>query len=58
MSEIKTSVSCQVLERSIYHLVLKASGYVVDQSSFPLIALFWLKIGGCRGENWLSGNQV
>ena len=36
----------------------KHSDYVVEQSSFPLIALFWLKIGGCRGRNWLYGNQA
>ena len=28
---------------------------MVEQSSFPLIALFWLKIGRCRGRNWLNG---
>ena len=31
---------------------------MVEQSSFPLIALFWLKIGRCRGRNWLNGNQA
>ena len=31
---------------------------MVEQSSFPLIALFWLKIGRCRGRNWLYGNQA
>ena len=36
----------------------KQSDYVVEQSSFPLIALFWLKIGRCRGRNWLYGNQA
>ena len=36
----------------------KQSDYVVEQSSFPLIALFWLKIGRCRGRNWLNGNQA
>ena len=36
----------------------KQSGYVVEQSSFPLLALFWLKIGRCRGRNWLNGNQA
>ena len=35
----------------------KQSDYKVEQSSFPLIALFWLKIGRCRGRNWLYGNQ-
>ena len=35
----------------------KQSDCVVEQSSFPLIALFWLKIGRCRGRNWLYGNQ-
>ena len=28
------------------------SDYVVEQSSFTLIALFWLEIGRCRGRNW------
>ena len=38
----------------------KQSDYVVEQSSFPLIALFLLKIGRCRGRgrNWLNGNQA
>ena len=36
----------------------KQSDYVVEQSSFPLIALFWLKICRCRGQNWLYGNQA
>ena len=27
-------------------------------SSFSLIALFWFKIGLCRGRNWLYGNQL
>ena len=36
----------------------KQSDYVVEQSSFPLIALFWLKNGRCRGRKWLYGNQV
>ena len=31
---------------------------MVEKSSFPLIALFWLKIGRCRGRNWLYGNQA
>ena len=31
----------------------KQSDYVVEQLSFPLIALFWLKIGRCRGRSWL-----
>ena len=34
------------------------SDYKVEQSSFTLIALFWLKIGRCRGRNWLNGNQA
>ena len=34
----------------------KQNNYMVEQSSFPLIALFWLKIGRCR--NWLHGNQA
>ena len=29
-----------------------------EQSSFPLIVLFWLKIGRCRGRDWLYGNQA
>ena len=36
----------------------KQSDYRVEQSSFTLIALFWLQIGrcrGCRGRNWLNG---
>ena len=31
---------------------------VVEQSSFSLIAFFWLKIGRCRGQNWLYGNKA
>ena len=31
---------------------------MVEQSSFILIALFWLEIGRCRGRNWLNGNQA
>ena len=36
----------------------KQSDYEVEQSSFTLIALFCLKIGRCRGRNWLNGDQV
>ena len=36
----------------------KQSDYVLEQSSLPLIALFWLKIGRCRGRNRLYGNQA
>ena len=36
----------------------KQSDYEVEQSSFPLIALFWLKLGRCRGQNWLNGSQA
>ena len=36
----------------------KQSDYVVEQPSLPLIALFWLKIGRCRGRNRLYGNQA
>ena len=36
----------------------KQSDYTVGQSSFTLIALFWLEIGRCRGRNWLNGNQA
>ena len=36
----------------------KQSDYVVGKSSFALIALFGLKIGRCRGRNWLYGNQA
>ena len=36
----------------------KQSDYVFEQSSSPLIALFWLKIGHCRGRNWIYGNQA
>ena len=36
----------------------KQSDYMVEQSSFPLIALFWLINGRCRGRNWLYGNQA
>ena len=36
----------------------RQSDYLVEQSSFPLIALFGLKIGRCRGRNWLNGNQA
>ena len=31
---------------------------MVEQSSLPLIALFWPKIGRCRGRNRLYGNQA
>ena len=31
----------------------KQSDYLVEQSSFPLIALIWLKIGRCHGRNRL-----
>ena len=34
------------------------SHYKVEQSSYTLIVLFWLKIGCCRGRNWLNGNQA
>ena len=30
----------------------------LSSQSFPLIALFWLKIGRCHGRNWLYGNQT
>ena len=36
----------------------KQSDYVLEQSSFPLIALFRLNIGRCLGRNWLNGNQA
>ena len=36
----------------------KQSDYRVEQSSFTLMALFWLEIGRCRGRNWLNGNQA
>ena len=36
----------------------KQSDYKVEQSSFALIVLFWLKISCCRGRNWLNGNQA
>ena len=36
----------------------KQSDYRVEQSSFTLIALFWLEIGRCRSRNWLNGNQI
>ena len=36
----------------------KQSDYVLEQSSLPLIALFWLKIGRCRGRNWLNGTRL
>ena len=36
----------------------KQSDYMVEQSSFTLIALFWLEIGRCRGRNWPDGNQA
>ena len=32
----------------------KQRDYKVEQSSFTLIALFSLKIGRCRGRNWLK----
>ena len=32
----------------------KRSDYKVEQSSFTLIALFWVEIGRCRGRNWLK----
>ena len=34
----------------------KQNDYVIERSSFPLIALFWLKIGCCRGRNWIDRN--
>ena len=36
----------------------KQSDCKVEQSSFTLIALFSLKVGRCRGRNWLNGNQA
>ena len=36
----------------------KQNDYVLEQPSFTLIALFWLKIGRCRCRNWLNGNQA
>ena len=36
----------------------KQSNYKVGQSSFTLIALFWLEIGRCRGRNWFNGSQA
>ena len=36
----------------------KLSDYKVEQSSFTIIALFWLEIGRCRGRNLLNGNQA
>ena len=36
----------------------KQSDYKVEQSSFTLNTLFSLKIGRCRGRNWLNGNQA
>ena len=36
----------------------KAINYVLEQLSFQLIALFWLKIGRCRGRIWAYGNQA
>ena len=35
----------------------KQSDYKVEQSSFTLIALFWLESGRCRGRNWLNGKR-
>ena len=34
------------------------SDYVVEQSSFTLIALFRFEIGRCRGQNGLYGNHA
>ena len=34
------------------------SDYVIERSSFALIALFWLEIGRCCGRNWPYGNQA
>ena len=34
----------------------KQSDCVIEQLSFPLIVLYQLKIGRCRGRNWLNGN--
>ena len=36
----------------------KQRNYKVEKSSVTLISLFLLKIGGCRGRNWLNGNQA
>ena len=32
----------------------KQSDYKVEQSSFTLIALFYLEIGRCHGRSWLK----
>ena len=34
------------------------SSYVVERSSFTLIALFWLEIGRRPRRNWPHGNQA
>ena len=36
----------------------KPSDFTVEQSSFTLMALFWLKIGRYRGRNWFNENQA
>ena len=36
----------------------KQRDYVAEQSSFPLIAFFRLKIGLCPGRHRLYGNQA
>ena len=38
----------------LYDHDTKQRDYVPEQSSFPLIALLWLKISRCRGRNWLK----
>ena len=58
---IETALHCIQLIRPGFHYTTNAttttqkqSDYKVEQSSFTLIALFWLKIGRCRGRNWLK----
>ena len=36
----------------------KQSDYKAEQSSFTLIALFWLEISRCHSRIWLNGNEA
>ena len=46
------------MKPGFYYTAQKQSDYKVEQSSFALIALFYLEIGRCRGRNWFNGNQA
>ena len=47
--KLATSLSLASIYSKLHdHDTKKQSDYVVDQLSFPLIALFWLNIGRCH----------